>query len=113
MAVDPTLNRLKKTGHLSESYWILHQVCYRELVILDDLFTKAQLYIDRGYRNLEDHSTFAHWNLLALELLARSAIASIHPVLVANPNDVKSLYYAVGRKDLCEFPRSIPARNII
>lgn len=77
-----------------------------------DLFTKAQLYVDRAYRNLEETSVFVHWNLLALELLARSAIATIHPVLVANPNDIKSLYYAVGRKDLCSSPKSIHAKTL-
>lgn len=78
----------------------------------DDLLTKARLYVERAYRSLDDSSVFALWSLLALELLARSAIANVHPVLLANPNSSKNLYFAIGREDLCEYPKSVPAKTV-
>ena len=79
-----------------------------------DLLTKASLYIDRAHRNRDsdDSGTFVLWYILALELLSRSAIAYVSPVLLANPNQVKNLYYAIGRSDLCEYPMSVPARTV-
>lgn len=78
----------------------------------DDLISKARLYIDRAYRSIDEPSSFALWIILALELLARSAISNVHPVLLANPHQVKNLYYAIGREELCEFPKSVPAKTI-
>lgn len=78
----------------------------------DDLLSKARLYIDRAYRSIDEPSSFALWIILALELLARSAISNVHPILLANPTQVKNLYYAIGREELCEFPKSVPAKTI-
>lgn len=78
----------------------------------DDLFSKARLYIDRAYRSIDEPSSFALWIILALELLARSAISNVHPILLANPNQVKNLYYAIGREELCDYPKSVPAKTI-
>lgn len=77
-----------------------------------DLLSKAQLYIDRAYQNQEDSSIFALWMILSLELIARAAIANVHPVLLANPNRVPNLYYAIGRQDLCESPKSVSAKTV-
>lgn len=77
----------------------------------DSLWQKAKLYARRAVGTPRDDPTFGLWATLALELLARSTIASVHPALVADPQEPQYLLYAFGfRTDRA--PRSIPAKAV-
>lgn len=79
----------------------------------DALFAKAQLFINRSFdaRDRKEFDGAALWASLALELLAKWALASVNPCLVADPSDDgKSLLTAAGlSKNVTEF-RTIPAK---
>lgn len=62
------------------------------------LFTKAQRYAEKvGSHDIEDWEK-ALWSSLALELLARAALANVSPTLLADINDRgwQHLYSALG-----------------
>lgn len=66
----------------------------------DALYAKSQVYIRRGFRAQADKDIeeYQLWASLALELLAKAALAKVHPALVADPNHYQSLFAAVGRQ---------------
>ena len=66
----------------------------------DALFAKSQLYIGRGLRAqvAADTEEYQLWASLALELLGKSALAKVHPSLVADPTHYQSLFAACGRQ---------------
>lgn len=75
------------------------------------LWQKAKLYAHRAMNTPREDPTFGLWATLALEFLARSAVASVHPVLVADPQEPHHLLYAFGfRTD--KAPKSIPAKAV-
>lgn len=77
----------------------------------DSLWQKAKLYARRAVSAGPGDPTFGLSATLALEFLARSSIASVHPVLVAEPSEPQYLLYAFGyRADRA--PRSIPAKAV-
>ena len=77
------------------------------------LRTKAKAFINRAF-DAADRSSFeeaALWAALSLELLAKSALSKVNPLLIADPNDDgKSLLIAAGiSSDLAGF-KTIPAK---
>ena len=62
----------------------------------NDLWLKANVFIDKA--NTLDHNEpdFGLWSALALELLGRAALSNIHPALNADPKDERNLFYALG-----------------
>lgn len=63
------------------------------------LYSKSQTYIIRGLKakgeeNLEEYQL---WASMALELLAKSSLGSIHPALIADPTHYQSLFAACGK----------------
>lgn len=64
------------------------------------LYAKSQVYIRRGFRAQADRDTeeYQLWASLALELLGKAALASVHPALVADPTHYQSLFAACGRQ---------------
>lgn len=63
----------------------------------NELWNKAVLFMSKA--SVEDHEkeAFGLWAALGLELLARSAIASTSPLLLAEPDkDQKNILYALG-----------------
>ena len=62
------------------------------------LFSKSKVYMARGLR--EKHNgvldEYQLWASLALELLAKSSLSNLHPVLVADPTHYQSLFSACG-----------------
>lgn len=77
----------------------------------DTLYNKAKLFALRAHDEPVDSSLFAFWMSLALELLARSALSQIHPVLLADPREQDNIHYAFGiiPKNV---PKSIPAKAL-
>ena len=62
------------------------------------LYSKSQLYIQRALvRQVSDETDeYQLWASLALELLGKSALSSIHPSLIADPLHYQSLFAASG-----------------
>lgn len=64
----------------------------------DPLWAKARLFFERAFDESRDAPTFGLWCSLGLELLARSALASISPTLLAEPDrEHKYLLHALNR----------------
>ena len=62
------------------------------------LWAKAKLYFERGFTFPREDPRFGLWCALGLDLLARAALASVSPTLLAAPNkDHKFLLHALGR----------------
>lgn len=74
------------------------------------LWLKAKVYIDRA-NEFGHGEEFATWCTLSLELLARSALTKIHPVLNADPTSDLNLLYAFGY-NISAQPRSLPAHAV-
>jgi hypothetical protein len=77
------------------------------------LMAKSKVFIERGLlaRDAQDAGLFHMWAALALELLGKSALAHIHPVLVADPSRFPYLLAACGRLDTDDV-KSIAAKTV-
>lgn len=77
----------------------------------DALWNKAKLYIERAFTGDRDGELFPFFSVIALEFLARAALAKVHPSLLADPQDASNILYAFGYP-ATERPVSIPAKTI-
>ena len=79
----------------------------------DTLWSKSKVFLERALkaRDDDDASTFHLWAALSIELLAKAALAHVHPSLVADPSDIKSLLHACGVKDPPD-KKSITAKTV-
>jgi hypothetical protein len=75
------------------------------------LYCKAKLYAQRAHDQPVDSSLFGFWMSLSLELLARSGLSSVHPVLLADPREQDNIHYAFGIVPK-RIPKSIPAKAL-
>lgn len=77
------------------------------------LWNKSKAFIDRALRARDDSDdpNFHLWAALSLEILGKAALANIHPSLVADPNDQKSMFHACGIKSPLD-TRSITAKTV-
>lgn len=75
----------------------------------EPLYNKSKVYVERAvtHQAAGDIAACQLWASLALELLGKAALAAIHPVLVADPQDVDSVFAACGR------PFSTTRRSIL
>lgn len=80
----------------------------------EDLFwNKATLYMARASSEQREGPLFAFWSILGLELLARAALAKVHPVLLADPLEGgDTIFYALGY-GATKPPKSIPIRTVL
>lgn len=64
----------------------------------DALYAKSQLYIRRALarKASNEMDEYQLWASLSLELLGKSALANIHPSLIADPQHSQSLFAAAG-----------------
>ena len=64
----------------------------------DALFAKSIVFIKRALAHRDGNrlDEFQLWAALALELLGKSALAAIHPALIADPQNADSLFAACG-----------------
>jgi hypothetical protein len=77
----------------------------------DALWQKAKLYAGRAQTEQQEGPLFAFWSILALELLARTVVANVHPALLADPQNLDNLLYAFGLGQLRQ-PRSVQAKAV-
>lgn len=79
------------------------------------LFAKAQLYIQKMETYTPDDWEYGFWSALAIELVARAALAHISPVLLADNKDWQNLTYALGHEPTTMgfSPRSITTKEVI
>ena len=80
----------------------------------DSLFDKSRLLIEKSIaaRNANQSDDCQLWAAFAQEILAKAALARIHPALVADPGCSDSLFAACGRStDNRKRLRSIPAKK--
>jgi hypothetical protein len=73
------------------------------------LLSKAQRYAELMHKQDHEDWQFGFWSALVLELLSRSALAFISPVLLADSKDWNNLLYALGNNPTAARyqPRSI------
>src|ERR1019366_9275301 len=60
------------------------------------LFTKALLYAEEMERYTSDDWQYRLWASLSIALLARAALAFISPTLLADRQDWRNTYHALG-----------------
>lgn len=77
----------------------------------DVLWEKTKLYVARAAGEEQEGALFPFWSILALELLARTVLASVHPALLADPQVGANLLYAFGYGQP-ERLRSVPAATV-
>jgi hypothetical protein len=77
----------------------------------EDLWNKACLYFSRAFEVDREDPLFPLWSSLGLELLARAAVAKVHPVLLADPQQGENLLYACGFPSTAA-PKSVPAKTV-
>lgn len=78
----------------------------------DALLEKALLYGSRAVESARDSSLYGFWSSLSLELLARAALAKVHPVLLADPRDGMNILSVFGVPMEKGAPISIPAKTL-
>ncbi|MBM4019059.1 MAG: hypothetical protein FJ288_12145 [Planctomycetes bacterium] len=79
----------------------------------DPLWAKARLFFGRAFSESRDEPAFGLWCSLGLELLARAALASISPTLLAEPdNEHKYLLHALNRGSERTPRKSISASQV-
>ena len=81
----------------------------------ESLFCKAQLYVERMETHTADDWQFGFWSTLTLEILARAALAHISPVLLAQENNWRHLYYALTGNHITTkyIPRSVATGKVL
>lgn len=76
----------------------------------DPLWAKTRLFFQYAFNTRRDDATFGLWCSLGLELLARTALASVSPTLLALPDkDQKNLLHVVHKESEIPSPKSIAA----
>ena len=80
----------------------------------DKLWIKAKIYMQKALNEDRDGDMFPFWSAIALEFVARSALASVHPVLLADPREGENILYVFGyHKKPLYSPVSIPTKTVL
>jgi hypothetical protein len=79
----------------------------------ESLWNKSKLFMERAIacRNAGEFQEFQLWSAMLLEVLGKSALAHVHPVLVADPQDFESLLAACGASKSPDI-RTIQAKTV-
>lgn len=79
----------------------------------DPLWTKSRLFFEHAFDVPREAPAFGLWCSFALELLARAALASVSPALLAEPDpNHRNLLHAVHRASEIQRPKSINAATV-
>jgi hypothetical protein len=77
----------------------------------DTLWNKGKLYLARALEQDRRSDIFPFYASLGLEFLGRAALASVHPALLADPQDGNNILYAFGFPTTSR-PITIPAKTV-
>lgn len=77
----------------------------------DPLWAKARLFFGRAFNTQRDDPAFGLWCSLGLELLARAALASVSPLLLARHDPAQKNLLHVVHKEIAS-PQSISANLV-
>ena len=69
----------------------------------ESLYNKAKVFAVRALDESIESALFGFWMSLTLEMLARAALAHIHPALLADPREPDNIQYAFG-----VIPKGVP-----
>lgn len=79
----------------------------------DPLWAKARLFIEHALDHDRDDARFGLWCTFGMELLARAAVSSVSPTLLAaSDRDHKNLLHVLGRGDPKVGPRSLESGRV-
>jgi hypothetical protein len=79
----------------------------------EPLWAKAKLFFERAFAQPREDPLFGLWCSLGVELLARAAVASVSPTLLAEPDrDGRNLLHALNRPSGKSTPQSIAAVQV-
>ena len=82
----------------------------------DSLWAKAQVFADRAFNGPRDDDQFPFWCSLALELIARAALSSVSPTLLAETGDseARNILHALGHAPKVKnfVPKSISTSDV-
>lgn len=79
----------------------------------EDLWAKAKLFMERAAQQDRESDIFGLWAAMGLELLARSALAKISPMLLAEPDkEQRNILHALGHGSGAG-PRSISTMQVL
>ncbi len=80
----------------------------------EPLWAKARLFFERAFEEPREDPLFGFWCSLGLELLARAAIASVSPALLAEPDpDHKNLLQALKLAPESGPRKSLPIARVL
>lgn len=79
------------------------------------LWAKAVMYTGHALRSERDSWLYPFWSALALEFLARTALASVSPTLLADTStaDISNLLYALGKATSSSNVKSIGTADVL
>lgn len=79
----------------------------------EGLLAKSRVYFQRASDAAQQEGLSAFWSLIGLELLARAAVARVHPALLADPQAGGAhLLFAFGHGKEDLKPRSVPIKTV-
>lgn len=82
----------------------------------DSLWAKAQVFAERAFSGPRDDDQFPFWCSLALELIARAALSSVSPTLLAEAGDAegRNIIHALGHTPKVKnyVPKSITTSDV-
>ena len=79
----------------------------------EPLWVKSKLFLERAFEQEPDDPQYGLWCSLGLELLARAALASVSPTLLAEPDrNHQNLLHALGVGPKLSTPKSISVSQV-
>jgi len=80
----------------------------------DPLWVKSKFFMEKAFSGPRDESDLGLWCSFGLEALARAAVASVSPALLAEPDrDHKNVLYALGRPSDRSQPKSLSTSQVL
>lgn len=81
----------------------------------ESLLSKAERYAELMLEQPRDDWQFGFWSALCLEMVLRSAVANVSPVLLADAKDWNNTLFAIGKKGLTGklSPKSVDSTDVI
>lgn len=80
----------------------------------EKLWLKAKVYMQKALAEDREGEMFPFWATISLEFVARSTLAKVHPVLLADPREGENILYVFGyQKKPAYTPISVPTKTVL